>query len=292
MNHKVIKTNPGVCRNQLGFTLIELLIGMAIAAIVLAGIYAVLEDLRKSSVQQVEVSTLQQNQRGVLAIMERELRLIGMDMQQSNQFNPQFCVKDVRKYAITDSAVDANLDGTPSGSPVLRMTLDLNDDRTVNGDETITYALFDSDGDGLPPYELGRSTKYTGPDVIAADELELIAEGIEAISFAYAFDADDDGNIDRQVVVAGEPPSIIWAVDTDNDGRLDSDLGHNLLPAPVRPEAIRAVQFWILGRVQRPDPSYVDNKSYSVGDQLIQPAGDEVHFRRWVLSEIIHCRNL
>ena len=292
MNSKVNIASQNACRNQLGFTLVELLITMAISAIVLTGIYTVLEDLRKSSIQQVELSTLQQNQRGALAIMERELRLIGMDMQQSNQFNPQFHVTDVRKFQITAPDTDANLDVTPTGSPILRMSLDLNDNQTLDGNETITYSLYDRDGDGQAPYELSRSTDNTaGPDVISGPERELVAEGIDAIGFAYAFDADDDGEIDRKVLVPGEPPAIIWAVDTDNDGRLDSDLGNNLLPAPVRPEAIRAVQFWILGRVQRPDPSYVDKKSYSVGAGLPKgPYND--HFRRWLLSEIVHCRNL
>jgi hypothetical protein len=284
MNNISFSREPNIFRNQCGFTILELFIGIVISAITITAGLKIFDHMQNSSVQQVEISMLQQNQRGVLTILERELRMIGMDMNQSKIFG----ITDVRKFTITNPGVDAM--PSAAGSPILRMTMDLNNDKIINAGETITYALYDRDGDGQPPFELARSTADSGPDLI--NGRQLLAEGIEAIGFAYAFDADGDGIIDRQVLVPGDPPSIIWAVDSNNDGLLDADLAGGALPGggTVPTSAIRAVQFWILGSSQRPDSSYVNTNQYSVGDLPFGPRND--HFRRWLLSEIVHCRNL
>ena len=284
MNKISLSRKLNICGNQLGFTLIELFIGIVISVIAITAGLKIFDHMQNSSVQQVEISMLQQNQRGVLTILERELRLIGMDMNQSNIFG----ITDVRKFTITNPGVDA----TPSaaGSPILRMTMDLNDDKSIGPGEIITYALYDRDNDGQPPFELARSTATPVTDEI--NGRQLLAEGIQAIGFAYAFDADGDGIIDRQVVVPGDPPSIIWAVDSNNDGLLDADLSGAALPGggTVPTSAIRAVQFWILGMAQRQDSSYTNTNVYSVGDQPPFVPNDQ--FRRWLLTEIVHCRNL
>jgi type IV pilus assembly protein PilW len=282
------KSRQRIAGNRHGFTLVELLIAMAVSAVVLTGVISVFAHMQHSSAQQVATGTLQQNQRGALAIMERELRLIGMDRSQSDNF----LITDVRNYSIatppTDAVPDAN------GSPVLRIQADLNHDGILDGNETITYSLFDRDGDGQAPWELSRS-ETPGSNVITAPQ--LIAEGVEAFGLAYAFDADDDGRIDRDTATAGEP--IFWAVDTDNDNVLDSYLDAAMNPVAlgqtVRPENIRGVRFWLLGRTQREDAKHLDNDTYQVGDQTIRPGtppGTGDHFRRWLLSEVIHCRNL
>ncbi len=289
MNDNKLKIKLNFVRDQVGFTLVELVLAMAISSVVLIATFSIYNHMQNSSVTQVEMSMLQQNQRGVIALLEREVRLIGMDMNQAKIFG----VADVRKYSITDSATNAIPDGT--GSPILQMTLDLNDNQVLDGNETITYSLFDKDNDG-PPYELARSTTNPG-NLIAAADRQLLAEGIDAIGFAYAFDADDDGLIDRTAAVPPSLPSIIWAVDSNNDGLLDADLIGAPLGFTVPPKQIRAVQFWVLGRAQRPDSTYLNDNIYSVGAQvvdvkLLDPLGVGDHFHRWLLSEILHCRNL
>jgi type IV pilus assembly protein PilW len=260
--------------NRFGFTLVELLISMAVSAVVLTGVVSVFAHMQNSSAQQIAMGTLQQNQRGALDIMETELRLIGMDRSQSNNFR----VTDVRKYSIVDPSTTAvpNI----AGSPILRIQVDLDDDGVLDGNETITYSLYDRNGDGQPPWELSRSA--TIPAIP-----QMVAEGVEAsgLAFAYAIDADDDGKIDRDA--GGE---IIWAVDSNNDGSLDTDLNGFAIGQNVLPEKIKGVRFWLLGRTQREDPKYLNRHQYSVGDQVLGPFND--HFRRWLLSEIIHCRNL
>ncbi len=291
---------PLVKLNRAGFTLIELVVAIGISSVFCAISLAVFSDVQTNSSQQVEFNMLQQNQRGVLAIMERELRIIGMDRNPDpvNELE-SFRVMDVRSYGITAPGTTSVPDNT--GSPALQFTADLNGDLTVDADETITYLLYDREGDGDPNvFDLARSQTNAG--VGQVNGRQILVEGVQALDFAYAFDADDDNQIDRAVVVAGEPPAIVWAIDSNNDGLLDSDLlgaGLNTynyenggaFPATVRPQDIRAVRVWILGRSLRPDSKYVDRHEYSVGRGMpMGPFND--HFRRWLISEIIHCRNL
>ncbi|MGD9009200.1 MAG: PilW family protein [Desulfobacteraceae bacterium] len=287
MSSYMSKSRRRIAGNRYGFTMLELLIAMGISAVVLTAVMIVFRHMLQSSTQQIATGILQQNQRGALDIMERELRLIGMDRNQSDNFQ----ITDVRKYSIVDqNATNAVPDG--NGSPVLRMQVDLNEDGVLNPNETITYSLYDRNGDGQPPWELSRSTSMAAGDN-AIDQPQMIAEGVEAFGLAYAFDGDDNGKIDRDAAGAGE---IIWAVDSNNDGALDTDISGNAIldrngnAIVVLPEKIKGVQFWLLGRNQRVDPKYFNNRQYPVGGQLVGPFNDR--FRRWLLSEIIHCRNL
>jgi prepilin-type N-terminal cleavage/methylation domain-containing protein len=284
MSDNISKSRQRTAGNRSGFTLVELLIAMAVSAVVFTGVISVFAHMQHSSAQQVAMGTLQQNQRGALAIIEKDLRLIGMDRTQSNNFK----ITDVRKYSIVDTATTPVPD--VNGSPVLQMQVDLDDNGVLDLGETITYSLYDRNGDGQPPWELSRSTDAIGVP-------QMVAEGVEAFGLAYAFDADGDGKIDRNTAVAGNP--IFWAVDANNDGALDSYLDANwnlvAIGQNVLPEKILGVQFWLLGRTQREDAKHFDNTVYNVGDQVVQPGtpalpGD--HYRRWLLSEIIHCRNL
>jgi type IV pilus assembly protein PilW len=289
MSDMMSESRHRIVRNPLGFTLVEILIAIAVFAVVSAATLSIYSHMQHSSAQQISMTTLQQNQRGALDIMEYELRKIGMDRNQTGRFN----ITDVRKYSIAPPAVNALPNGTPNGSPVLRLQVDEDGDGVVAANETITYSLYDRDGDGQPPWELSRSTSMlAGPNGI--NGYQMIAEGVEAIGFAYAFDADDDGDIDRAPsAIPGGSPSIIWAVDTNNDNALDADLSGAPIGQNVRPDKIRGVQFWILGRTLRPDSKHLDNRQYSVGDRALQPGGPQGdHYRRWLLTEIIHCRNL
>jgi type IV pilus assembly protein PilW len=263
-----------------GFSLIELIIGIAVSAIILSAIWTSYLNLQNNSNQQVQVAMLQQNLRGVLAIMERELRMAGQDFMQ----NAAFGVTDVRKFSVVPPGTDAVPDNTANGRPILRMTLDFNDNGQLDAGETITYSLYDKDGDG-GLFDLGRSTSNPGGGVVSG--MALVADGIEALDFAYAFDNDGDGAVDRTPLPDN---NIIWAVDSNNDGLLDSDLLGVALGYTVQPQNIKAIQVWVLARAKRPDRKYVNSHQYSVGTQVIGPTNDA--YRRWMLTEVLHCRNL
>jgi hypothetical protein len=115
---------------------------------------------------------------------------------------------------------------------------------------------------------------------------QLLAEGIEDIMFTYAFDNDNDERIDRTA-----PPdnNIIWAIDSNNDGQLDSDLAGAALGYTVPPQNIRAVQVWVLARAKRPAANYTNSRQYSLGDH-VTAVND--NFRRWLLTDTLHIRNM
>jgi type IV pilus assembly protein PilW len=275
---------PGM---QSGFTLIEIIVAMAVAAVVIAAMTTAYQQLQQNSTRQAELSNVQMNLRGVFAIMEREFRMIGRDGNRSNRAIPVFGVTDVRRFDITQPGSDAVPDLT--GSPILRMTADLNNDGNLDADETVTYLLYDKDGDGTL-FDMARSTTIIGADVVSGRQ--LLAEGIEALGFAFAFDNDGDGAIDRTVPAPGEDEgNIIWAIDSNNDNRLDATPIGNPLGYTVPVGAILAVQVSVLARAKHQDVKFVDTDSYSIGHQLIVPDLTNNHFRRWRLTEILYRRN-
>jgi prepilin-type N-terminal cleavage/methylation domain-containing protein len=270
--------------NQAGFTMIEVILVALVSALLLAAIYKTNDYLQNSSLQQVEINRLQQNQRGAMAIMERELRMAGEDR---TQIGGTFQVRDVRRFDIVDKGDTAVPDASAAGSPILRFTADLNSDGNLDGGETVTYLLYDRNGDPGDGFDLARSTVFAMDDQV--QQMELLAGGIDAISFAYAFDRNLDGLVDRTSVAAGS--NIIWGVDTDNDNLLDADTGGNTLGYTVDPKFIRSVRIWILGRAQRPDPSYANLQVYTLGHRTFDPPdGDKL--RRWLTNTTLHLRNL
>jgi type IV pilus assembly protein PilW len=232
----------------------------------------------------------QRNLRSALNLMETEIRMAGYDRQETDIFG------------ITTFNLDADSNGTIS------FTLDNGtgggaDNGILDADETITYAIFDSPmTTQVGNLDLGRSVGAGAP--------VLLAEGIEALGFAFAFDNDEDGGIDFNDDDAdGEldaPPAgnegVYWAVDTDSDNLLDTNLdtnqdgridlsdGNSALPFTVGPDRIRAVKILVLSRTKGPDPSYVDNNSYVVGFRRVINPGD--NFRRQMLDLTVKCRNL
>lgn len=263
-----------------GFTLVELLVAMAISGIVLTAFYAVFDNLQSSSLQQIEIANMQQNQRGALAIMEREFRMIAADRGLTGQFR----VTDIRRYNITQPGTTATPDNSAAGSPILRFTVDLDNDGLLGANETVTYLLYDRDGDPANGFDLARSVFNAGNGLVR--QRDLLAESIDAIEFAYAFDQDLDGRIDR----TGANDDIIWAVDTDNDGLLDADTANAALGFTVQPNMIRSVRVWILGRAQRGDDAFDNNETYTLANRILPQYND--HMRRWMINQIINIRNL
>ena len=129
-------------------------------------------------------------------------------------------------FGITDIRLDAAQNGT------LAFTADMGDANADNGfldgNETFTYALYDSaTTPAVGNLDLGRTVGTVG-----VDPTELVAAGIEALGFAFAFDADADGRLDFNDINGNgemDPPNegIYWAVDSDGDNDLDLELDTN-----------------------------------------------------------------
>lgn len=170
-------------KNNQGFTLIELIIAMAICVMVIAGIFSAFRSQETTQLTQEQVVEMQQNLRGALEIMSKEIRMAGYD-------------PDIEYGA---GIVRAG-DGTSADPLIFSMVADddgndnytmnaANDDNQISGNgadekgelKYIIYSLYDAYGDG--DLDLGR--KIDG-------QKEAIAENVSGLTLAYY---DEDGNV-------------------------------------------------------------------------------------------------
>jgi len=154
-------------RSEKGFTLVELMVTLAIMAVVMAGVYSAYYSQQQSYIVQEQVSEMQQNLRGAMYFMAKEIRMAGC--------NPT-------------GGASAGI--VTAGANTINFTMDLRgkdpddpaDGDTADPNENITYILYDSDGDGTND-ALGRDTG-TGN--------RLVAQNVDAIDFVYL---DENGNV-------------------------------------------------------------------------------------------------
>ncbi len=284
-----------------GFTLIELMIAMAIAAVVLAGVYMSYLSQQKSYVIQDQVSAMQQNLRAAMDMMERDIRMAGLDPTNG---------MGAGNFGITSVANNA------AGNASLQFTEDLNGSgvsvvggvTVVDNNEDITFTLQAVAGTGT--FDLVR---------IDLNGTGVVANNMQALAFAYAYDSSNpaDGVLDF-VDINGDGQcdvgEIIWAIDSDNDNRLDLNLDTNgdgvidatddqnndgILegrPLPggvtVPVNRIKAVRIWLLARTDRPIQGFLDTKTYVMGNQNIIPAGIDSNHMHRLLTTTVRCRNL
>lgn len=253
-----------------GFSLVELLIALFISSVMAVAIFNLFIAQNKSFSVQDQVTEMQQNIRAALSIMVKEIRMAGYDP--------------------TGKAGAGIVTANPDS---IAFTMDLNRDANCNDfNEYITYSLYASD-DGIR--KLGRKAKKR-------EHNAPVAEYIEALGFAYAFDSNGDGLLDM------DGPHIIWAVakggiwfdlDTNDDGRIDS--GDNVTIGEktgisARLEDIRAVHIWLLIRSRKSEDGYDNTKAYVVGNQLIRPDSDtdskNDHARMRLVETIVRLRNM
>ena len=268
-------------KSQNGFTLIELLVAMAISGVVMAGIYSAYYSQQKSYIAQEQVSAMQQNLRAAMYHMEREIRMAGYDPTTSGGFG----ITDIRLKDIDDN-LDLN------GNSSLEFTIDRNGDGIVGGgDERVYFCIYDN-----PVAAPDGKTDLARKD--GAGGRQLLAENIEALGFAYAFDNNGDGQIDT--TAAG---NTIWAIDSDNDNDLDVNLDTNddgiidindnaagtALASNVNISAIRSISIWILARTDIGDRGFRDTGTYVIANQRITPNDD---FRHRLLTTNVKCRNM
>ncbi len=305
MNAK--KNKPPKTTNA-GFTLLELVVAMIVTSIV--GIAMVSNSIsqQRNATMVRETAQLQQQLRGAIYIMEGDIRIAGYDPEASGLFG----IMDVRHYSITNEVTAPAVTAAPLGSPSLIIAYDwdpTNAAASGNGvsDEPIhAYRLYDDNSDNINDLV---------QDVIVAGNVtrQLVAEGIEAIGFAYAIDSDNDGVLDR---TAGG--NLIWAVDSNNDNLLDTNLdtnddgfvdindaGGNFViesadgPAGlINPQAdrasIRMVRIWMVARARNADQRYRNTNQYVVSNQIVpaQAGGYQDNFRRQLMDHTVQFRNM
>lgn len=258
------KTQFNVLRLNRGFTLIELMVGLAVTSILLAGIYTTYNIQQRSYKTQTMIVSVQQNIRGALVVMEDEIRMAGYDKS----------VPNTGLFGLTDITIDGNGNGT------LTFTGDFGlgtaDNGVIDTNETFSYSIYDSGStEAVGNMDLGRN--------IGAGR-QLLAEGIEALGFAFAYDNDADQQLDTS------GGNVLWGIDTDGDNVLDTNVNGGGLPTLVNMDRIRAVRIWLLGRTRGIVRGYRDTNTYVVGNRALGPFNDG--FQRILLTSTIKCRNM
>ena len=139
-----------------GFTLVELLVAMAISSIVLASVAAAYRTQIRTHATQQMVVDMQQNIRGAMYIMQREIRMAGHDP--TGLSGASILVAD-------DAELQFQSDDNEDGD-------------FIGGDDPMEQVRYAMTADGA----LGRQL-WNGP-------LSPLAENIDAINFVYLDGAD------------------------------------------------------------------------------------------------------
>jgi prepilin-type N-terminal cleavage/methylation domain-containing protein len=289
-----------VISKRSGFTLIEIMVAMAISILALAAIYGAFQSQQRSQTTQQMVVDMQQNARAALALMCREIRMAG--------YQP-LAHDGVDNDGVNgiDDPGESNVQGfVTARSDIIKFTLDLNADGDDNDDnESITYGFYngtDANGDGIADAgaaPLGREHR-TGAG------FQALAFDIEAVAFAYAFDADSDGALDTYGGAADR--GIIWAYDSNGGGALDRHIDTNVdgvidesdtsggeslvgsgwASTTVPLNRIRAVQIWLLARTRNPVQGHQNTQIYVVGPKRVV-CNDQ--YKRILLNGVAYVRN-
>jgi type IV pilus assembly protein PilW len=254
-----MKTKPYESRS--GFTLVELLMVMLIAAVVMTGIFSVFRGQQRAHLVNSQTIEIQQNLRAGLYMMERDARLAG--------YSPS---------ANTGATIT---EATRTG---FRFTWDDNEDGDVtDAGEDIAFGMgptHDADNDGVADDGLGALGRSQD-----GGAFNPIANNIQAVAFAYAYDDDLDKDLDP----AG-PDNTTWGYDSDDDGDLDTDIDGNPINPNIALDRIRAVRIWLLARSRRYIGGYEDNRTYNLPGMAVAGNGDP-YLRRMMVSTI-KCRNM
>jgi prepilin-type N-terminal cleavage/methylation domain-containing protein len=162
--------------NKKGVTLIELLVVLVIAAITLAGIYRVFISQTRTYAIQDQVMEVQQSVRGAMEILLRDLRMTGFDDDNPNS--------------------DVTI-ANPLATPV------------QTSDITINYEYYDRTlATEAQKYQshMVRYWRNAGTSQLmrqltvdaVARPAEIILENVNALTFTYGIDRDNDGIMDDQ----------------------------------------------------------------------------------------------
>lgn len=150
---------------QKGFSLLELMVALAIASVLMAAISTFYHNQLKTHVTQQELLDMQQDARGAMYMMTREIRMAGYD--------PLNAGATIRLANGTELAFDSDSDGTANG--------------LISDSERFYY--------GLVGGNLVRGN-WTEGDPSSPTGLNPVALNIDALNFVYL---DSAGNITTDV---------------------------------------------------------------------------------------------
>jgi len=259
--------------NNHGFTLVELLVAIAVSSIVLIGIYSVFRAQQNSYYSNTQSVQIQQNLRAALYMMERDIRLAGYSR------SGDLCATIIgARLGEINFTLDDDDNGSCEGTTITGAV-------GANPREDLAYGMrpaVDANRDGVPDTGIAVGTigrRIGGPNSIPG--FQPIAGNVERIAFGYAFDDDQDGEVDLS---GGE---IIWAYDSDGDGDLDR---------------IRMVRIWAVARSTKGLQNYGGTRTFMsdpitvtydpATDKPASPYTTTDNFMRREMDAIIKCRNM
>lgn len=267
---------------QDGFTLVELLVALALSSIVIAAIYKASATQQRMYIAQDQVAEMQQEARAALDMIVHSVRLAGFDPASSGLFPFQIPGSDDGR-CITRDGIAFYADDNGNG------TIDNSDS------EQLGFRL-NVDGSGE---DLAEPDNVLRKFSLGAVTWQPVAENVEAIGFAYAYDADDDKQLDAigggtvWAIDTTDPPNgqLDLNLDTNNDGEVDGNDGEEgeALASAVPISQIRAVKVWILVRARLPDRDFTNTSTYVVANRRLTVNDN---FRRRLLTTTVKCRNL
>ena len=153
-----------------GITLIELLVALTIFGTMIGAIYRVFITQARAYAVQDQVVEVQQDIRGAMELMLRDLRMAGF---QTNNFNSALITTNPVVTPLSDNSITVNYEYLGGVLPVTY---------------TVTYAL---QGGNLT-YTLIQTPTVGAP----VQTTETILQNVGALTFSYGIDQDQDGNQD------------------------------------------------------------------------------------------------
>ena len=183
-----------------GFTLVELMVSMGIGMVILAAVTTTFMSQTRIYNAQEQINEMQQNARGALDIIAREVKMAG--------YNPNGASFLGVTYSTTQLMVQADLDSTPGISV------------SSTANEQITYA-FDSANQ--------RITRTVG-----SGSAQILAEHISAFSFGYL---DNNGTATTTSANIRQVSISITAITAKPDPNYTADGGYRsyIVSATITP---------------------------------------------------------
>jgi len=280
--------------NKRGFTLVELMVVVAVSGLVAVAIMGAYKAQKRIMAAQEVVTDIQENVRTAIFTLTQDIRMAGFDPTLSGGFGITYV-----------GFRDLNDNNSAGGNSALQFTADYDRDGVVDGNETVTFSLYDFGAvDGV----VGTMTDLARN---SGGGRQLLAQNIQAIGLAYAYDVDNDKALDTYTTTAGTQ-QVIWAIDSDNDGNLDRRLDTNgdgaitnadgpgaglnelivgaALATPVAMADVRAVRVWLLAAESAAEHTeHYDPNTYVVGRQIITPRDN---LRRRLVETTVQCKNM
>lgn len=259
-----------------GFTLVEMMIAIAIFGVVLTGIYSVYQAQVRSHYTQQQIMDMQQNIRAALYLMEREIKMAGLNPAGADGIG--ITLADAHSLGFNMDFTGAFNDGDDDDEDGIV-------DEGANG--------MDDNGNGLID-EADEAEWYDGD----------VDDPNEQVVYMLSNDADANGRNDGLPTENADGGAChLWrngerlALNIDALNFVYLDINGVPLATPVAdPSAIRSIQVSLVVRSgEKPSKysyGYVDGKAYQdqQGIEILPQQNDS--FRRISMNMEAKCRNM